>query len=787
VVSALNRKLIRDLLRLKGQVAAIAVVIAAGIMVLIIGVTTLDSVSLSQERFYQSHHFAHIFADLKRAPEVVSQRLEKIPGVNQAETRVKAPVRLEVPDFDDPVRGLLLSIPDGQQPLVNRLYIREGSLPESGQANQVAVSEPFAEAHNLQPGHRLTAIIKGRLETLIISGIVLSPEFIYQVGPADLLPDYERYGVLWMNRRALEQAYDMDGAFNNVVLTLQAGANEEAVIDALDEIFGRYGSVGAYGREDQSSHFFISEELSQMRVMATVLPAVFLGVAAFLLNVLMARIVRTQRQQVAILKAFGYGNLEIGSHYALFTGAIVMVGTVFGVGLGAWASDSLAALYAEYFRFPELSFRLQPRFIGLAVMIAGAASMLGTFRAVRSATIQQPAEAMRPPAPERFTHGWIERSVLGRLLDQPTRIILRNLSRHRTKAVFSVIGIGLSASLLLLGSYQFASVNYMMEIQYVKVLQMDLHLTFTEPTPERAAAELRVQPGVHYVETYRSVPVRLSKDRREYRTSILGLEREPKLRHILDENYQPVSVIPEGLLLTRYLADYLGVRPGDRLDVEIMEGHRRKLSLELASTVDEPIGVSAYMDRRALNQLMREGPAITGAWLLTDRSLEEELFDRLWEMPRIAGIGLINEAERNLRDYLDDTILIFMGILLLLACSIAFAVIYNNARIAFAERSRELATLRVLGFRRAEVGWILIGEIAILTLLAIPLGWLVGTGFALLVNHAMSSDMFRLPFVVGPQIYAFSAAGVLVASAMSVLLIARRINKIDMVTSLKTE
>jgi putative ABC transport system permease protein len=787
VVSALNRKLIRDLLRLKGQVAAIAVVIAAGIMVLIIGVTTLDSVSLSQERFYQSHHFAHIFADLKRAPEVVSQRLEKIPGVNQAETRVKAPVRLEVPDFDDPVRGLLLSIPDGQQPLVNRLYIREGSLPESGQANQVAVSEPFAEAHNLQPGHRLTAIIKGRLETLIISGVVLSPEFIYQVGPADLLPDYERYGVLWMNRRALEQAYDMDGAFNNVVLTLQAGANEDAVIDALDEILGRYGSVGAYGREDQSSHFFISEELSQMRVMATVLPAVFLGVAAFLLNVLMARIVRTQRQQVAILKAFGYGNLEIGSHYALFTGAIVMVGTVFGVGLGAWAADGLAELYAEYFRFPELSFRLQPRFIGLAVMIAGAASMLGTFRAVRSATIQQPAEAMRPPAPERFTHGWIERSVLGRLLDQPTRIILRNLSRHRAKAVFSVIGIGLSASLLLLGSYQFGSVNYMMEIQYGKVLQMDLHLTFTEPTPERAAAELRGQPGVHYVETYRSVPVRLSKDRREYRTSILGLEREPKLRHILDENYQPVSVIPEGLLLTRYLADYLGVRPGDRLDVEIMEGHRRKLSLELASTVDEPIGVSAYMDRRALNHLMREGPAITGAWLLTDRSLEGELFDRLWEMPRIAGIGLINEAERNLREYLDDTILIFMGILLLLACSIAFAVIYNNARIAFAERSRELATLRVLGFRRSEVGWILLGEIAILTLLAIPLGWLVGTGFALWVNHAMSSDMFRLPFVVGPQIYAFSAAGVLVASAMSVLLIARRINKIDMVTSLKTE
>ncbi len=787
MVRTLHRKLLRDLLQLKGQVAAIAVVIASGIMVLIIAVTTLDAVSLSRERFYQSHHFAHVFADLTRAPDSLAERLENIPGVGQLDTRVRAPVRLEVPGFDDPVRGLLLSIPDGRQPRVNRLYIREGGLPESGQANHVAVSEPFAQAHGLHPGHRLKAIIKGRLETLVITGVVLSPEFIYQVGPADLLPDFQRYGVLWMNRRALGQAYDMDGAFNSVVVTLQAGADERAVIDALDDVLGKYGGVGAYGREDQISHFFIDENLGRMKVMAVALPAVFLGVAAFLLHVLMGRIVRTQRRQVAILKALGHGDWDIGTHYTMFTGVIVVIGTVLGIALGAWAAAGLSSLYAEYFRFPELSFRLQPRLIAPAVLIAAMASMLGTLRAVRSAIRRQPAEAMRPPAPERFAPGWMERSPLSRFLDQPTRIILRNLSRRRANAVFSVLGIALSASLLLLGSYQFGSVTYMMEIQYGKVLQMDQHLTFTDPTPERAVAELRVQPGVQYVETYRSAPVRLSKDRREYRTSILGLDGEPKLRRLLDENHEPVPVPPEGLLLTRYLADYLGVRPGDRLDVEILEGHRRKLSLELASTVDEPIGVSAYMDRRTLNRTLREGPAITGAWLLTDGSREGELFDRLWKMPRVAGIGLITEAERNLREYLDDTVLVFMGILLFLASSIAFAVVYNNARIAFAERARELATLRVLGFTRAEVGWILIGETAFLTLTAIPLGWLLGTGFAVLVNRAIQSDMFRLPFIIGPRTYAIAAAGILVASALSVAVIARRLHRIDMVSSLKTE
>ncbi len=782
----LHRKLLRDLTALKGQAAAIAVVIGAGVMVLVLAVTTVDAIQLSKERFYEGHRFGHVFAELRRAPEGVAERLREIPGVNLVETRVRAPVRLEVPDFDDPVRGLLLSIPDGRQPDLHRLYLREGSLPESGRSDQVAIGEPFAEAHGLRAGDRLQAIIHGRLQTLTVSGVVLSPEFVYQLGPGDLLPDYERFGVLWMNRRALAHAYDMDGAFNSVVLTLQAGTDEETVIDAVDAVLGPYGSVGAYGRDDQISHRFLSEELDQLRVMATMLPAIFLGVAAFLLNVVMGRIIRTQRQQVAVLKAFGYDNRDLALHYGLLTGGIVAAGSALGIGFGAWAAEGLAAIYAEYFRFPEMHLRLQPPVMALGVAVAAGAALLGTFRAVHGAVRLPPAEAMRPPAPEDFHRGWLERSRVGRLLDPSNRIILRNLSRHRFKSSLSLLGIGLSGGLLLLGSYQFNAVDHLLDIQYRKVLKMDVHLTFSDPTPERAAAELRAQPGVDYVETYRSAPVRLVHGRREYRTSVLGLDPAPRLLGLIDADHRPVTVPPEGLLLTGYLAGHLGVAPGDQLEMEIMEGHRRTVTVELAATVDEPIGVSAYMERRALNRLMREGPAISGAWLLTDRELERELFHRLWETPRVAGIGLIAESERNFRDYIEDTVLVFMGILLLLAGSIAFAVVYNNARIAFAERARELATLRVLGYTRAEVGWILIGEIALLTLLAIPVGWLVGTGFAWSLNEAMSMDLFRIPFVITHQTYAFSAAGVLLASVLSVLFIARRLHRLDMVSALKT-
>lgn len=782
---ALDRKLLRDLATLKGQAAAIVLVIASGVMTLIIAVTTLDALSLTQQRFYQDYQFAHVFADLKRAPDSLAERLREIPGVNQAETRIKAPVRLEVPGFDDPVRGLLLSIPDGRQPRLNRLYLREGSLPDSGRSDQVAISDAFAEAHGLRAGDRLLAIINGRLTTLRVSGIVLSPEFIYQIAPTDLLPDYERYGILWMNRRALASAYGMEGAFNNVSVRLQAGASEAAVIDHLDRVLARYGGIGAYGRDNQQSHRFLDEELKQLRAQAAILPTIFLLVSAFLLNVVMSRIIQAQREQVAVLKAFGYRNVDIALHYGMLTGLIVVAGCVVGVLLGLWAGTGLAAIYTEYFRFPELRFRLQGWVLLLAVAVAAGAALLGTLRAIWRSVSQPPAEAMRPEPPARFSRSWLERAIPGYLLDQGTRMILRNIGRHPMKAGLSVLGIAMSVGLLVMGAYQVNAVDHMLDTQYRLVMRMDVHLTFTDPTPARVHGELRHQPGVLAVETYRSVPVRLLAGHREYRTEILGLDEEPRLRRLLDGRQHPQRVPPEGLLLTDYLARDLGLTVGDSVLVEIQEGRRRTVSVPLVGVVDEPLGVSAYMQREAVNRLLREGPAVTGAWLLVDRSEEKLLFDRVWDLPGVAGIGMIAQAESNIREYMGDTILMFAMVFVLLAGSIAFAVVYNNARIAFAERSRELATLQVLGYSRAEVSWILVGEILALTVVALPVGWLIGTGFAWALNQAFSMDMFRVPLVLTPGAYGFATATVLAASVVAAALVVRRLHRLDKVSVLK--
>ncbi|MDC8802252.1 FtsX-like permease family protein [Halomonas pacifica] len=778
---ALQRKLLRELWRLKGQGLAIAAVVASAVITLVVAVTTLDALQRAQADFYASHRFAELFVDLKRAPLSLVARLETLDGVNHLAPRIRVPVRLTLAGVEAPIRGQLLSLPDGRQPELNRLYLVAGRLP--ARDDQVVVSDAFAEAHGLAPGDGLGAIIEGRQTRLTLSGIARSPDVLYQVAPTDLMPDYERYAILWMNQRPLGRAAGLEGAFNQLGVTLQAGAIEGEVIAALDALLGRYGGTGTQTRHDQQSHRFLEEELAQQRAQAWLLPTLFLLVAAFLLHVVIGRVIETQRESLAVLKAFGYGNATLAWHFAQLAIAIVSLGWALGVGLGAWGAAALGGLYAEYFRFPALPFRVPLWVLGLSLGVVLLAALSGAAQAVWRAVRRPPAEAMRPPAPQRFRRTWPEALPLG--LGQEGRMVLRHLGRHPAKASLSVLGIALSAGLLVMGAYQARAIDTMLDLQYRQVLRMDLELTFAEVSSPRALGELRQLPGVRAVEPFRRVPVTLQRAHRRYRTSLLGLEPEPALRRLIDARGRAQPLPEEGLLLTRFLADWLGVAPGEMLEVAIMEGRRARLELPLAGVVDEPIGVGAYLRRDALARALGEGPALSGAWLLIDSAAEAPLIDALNERPRIAAIGLLGEAESHIRDYIDETLGTFALIFVTLAASIAIGVIYNNARITFAERARELATLRVLGYGRLAVARLLLAEMALLTALALPLGWAIGAGFAWLLGQAFSNDLFRLPFRPSPGPFAFATLIVCLASLAVAALTLRRLARFDTLSVLK--
>ena len=783
---ALNRKLLRNLWQIKGQAIAISMVIAAGMSMFIMYFSTFESLRLTQASYYASYRFADVFALLKRAPNRLQQRLTQISGVSRVETRVVVDVTLDVEGFAEPAVGRLISIPDRHVPKLNDIFLRSGRYIAPGRPDEVLVGEAFALAHGLQPGGRVAALINGRYRRLDIVGIALSPEYVYAIRPGELLPDDKRFGVLWMERKALATAFDMQGGFNDVVLKLMTGASEPEVIAGLDRLLKPYGGPGAFPRSLQISHWTLDNELTQLQSAGKIIPAIFLAVAAFLLHMALSRTIAIQREQIAMLKALGYSNFELGSHYLKWSLVIVLFGTALGVGSGAWFGSGMMTLYTEYFRFPLLEYQLSPAVVVLAVLVGLGTALVGTFSAVRRVVRLPPAEAMHPEAPTRYRESTIERLGLKRFFSQPTRMILRNLQRRPLRAAMSVTGIGFSAAIMIAGSFSLDSLNVILDVQFNVAQRQDVTVTFVEPASARAIYEMENLPGVVHAERLRAVPARLRFGHRSRQVGITGLQVGARLNRVIDSSLRTVELPSEGLVLSSKLAEILGVWRGDTLTIEVLEGARPVRQAVVTHLVEEYMGTAAYMDIGALHRMMREGRSISGAFLQVDTFYLQDLYRRLKATPGVAGVNLKWVAIESFQETIARSFGLLLFFNVLFSSIIAFGVVYNAARILLSERSRDLASLRVIGFTRGEISFILLGELAVVTLVAVPLGLLLGYGLAALTVVALETELYRFPLVVSTKTFALAAITVLVAAMISGLIARRRLDRLDLVAVLKT-
>ncbi len=773
---------------MKGQVIAIALVIAVGVAMFIAYSSTFDSLRRTQQTYYDRNHFADVFAMLKRAPNHLAQRIDEIPGVARADTRVVADVTLDVAGHDRAGHrpADLDPEPTTRRPELNDVLLRERALPEPDRVDEVLISEGFALAHGIDPGGSVKAVINGRKRKLDVVGIALSPEYVYAIRAGDLMPDDSRYGILWMGRKGLATAFDMEGGFNDVSLKLMPGAaSVDDAIAQLDQLLEPYGGLGAIPRSLQVSNWYLDSELRQLKGFGLFVPIVFLSVAAFLLNVVLGRIITVQREQIAALKALGYSNREIGWHYAQWSLLI----SVFGGLLGLWAGNAMGhgmiAMYNDYFRFPFLDYRLTYQVVLGAIGFGLTAALIGAMGAVRKAVALPPAEAMRPEPPATYRLTLIERLGIRRFLSQPARIVLRNLQRNPLRSLASIVGIGFSAGLMIIGLFFLDSIDVLMELQFNQIQRQDLTVSFVEPRSPGAFHEISRLPGVLDTAPARALAVRLRSGHRYRQTAIVGIESEPRLQRVVDASYRPRELPLEGLILSTKLADTLQVGRGSVLTMEVLEGARPVRQVVVSETVDEYMGASAYMQLDALRRVMREGPNVTGAYLRVDPRHAEELYRRIKLIPAVAGVALKSAAIEEFQTQMDEMMGVFIFFNILFAAIITVGVVYNVARIALSERQHELASLRVLGLTRGEISSILLGELAVLTLLAVPFGLLMGYGFAAFMVAAFDTELYRFPLVVSTHTYAASALVVLLASAGSSLLVQRRLKHLDLVAVLK--
>lgn len=781
----LDRKLLRDLWRMRGQALAIALVAMCGIATFVAMRSAYEALRVSQFSYYEQYRFADVFANVRRAPDSLLERVRGIPGVNEAAGRVVFDASLDVPGLDEPASGRLVSLPQRTGTGLNRIHLRSGRLPEPGARDEALVSEAFAAANRLHAGDSVFAIINGRQERLRLTGIAISPEYLNEMKGSGF-PDNRRFGVLWMDHDALAAALDMGDSFNDVCVTLAPHASEAAVIERLDQLLAPYGSLGAYGRKDQVSHNFLSNELAQNRVSSTVIPAIFLGVVAFLTHNVLLRLTVLQRAQIALVKSFGYSNFAIGVHYLKFALLTIGAGGLSGIALGAWLGQGLAGLYARFYHFPELKFSLSPFSIAMALAIAGVAALAGALLALMRVLALRPAQAMRPEAPARFSRGPLERIGLRRTMPLPLRMILRNLERSPMKSLLSVLGLALAVSLMVTGQYTFDALNEIIRLQFRTAQRDDISVGFNEVRDVSVAYGLAALPGVLRVEPFRNAPVKIRFGQRSKKTVIVGLAPSRELRMVLDEKERPIALPEDGLVMTRKLSEVLGVRQGDLLAVEFLDGRRPIRSLRVNRIVDEPIGVFIYMDAAALARALSEPQSASGAFLAVDPLHSQKLYRDLKAVPAISTVNLREATLQSFLATVAENMRINTIVLVVFACVIAAGVVYNSARIALSEHAIELASLRILGFTRAEVGRMLLGEQGLLTLAAIPFGCLLGYGLSALLSALLSQELFRIPLAISTRTFMTSIGVLAAATLASGFLVWRKVQALDLIEVLKT-
>lgn len=786
-MKALDRKLIRELWRLRAQALAIAVVIGCGVAVLVMSLSTLEALTETTEAYYARNRFGDVFASAVRVPLRVAERISALPGVQTVETRISRIATLDVKGFGQPVVGRLTSIPEAGQPVLNRLTLRSGRWIEPRREEEVIVNEPFAEAHGLRPGDQIGAVINGHRRTLTIVGTALSPEFVYALAPGGLMPDDKRFAVVWMGRDALESAYDLKGAFNDLSVSLLRGTDPAPVMRAVDRLLAPYGGTSAVARADQLSNWFVVNEIAQLRTMSTVLPAIFLGVAAFLTYMVLARLIATERAEIGLLKAFGYDHAGIAWHYTKLVMAIAAFGVILGSIVGVAFGLHNTRLYAEFFRFPLLIYRPSPYSFLIGAAVSVGATLAGALAAVGRAAALAPAEAMRPPMPAAYRRSRLSALGVVRALDQPTRIAFREIARWPIRSAFTSLGIALAVGLLVMGLQWRDSIDAIAQNYFFNTQRQSVMIGLVEPEALPVVQAFRRLPGVLSAEPMRIAGADFSVGTRTHRGAITGVPRSSLLQPIHDEaSGRDLPVPRSGLVLASRLAQKLGVGVGDRVWVDIHEGRRPQVSLPVTGVFETLISMPAYLDLDALNRLLRERPSASYVNLLVDPNEEPGLLAKLSTLPKVSAIMLKQAALDSFYKTIGEQLMIYIGIFSGFAIALAFGVTYNSARIALSERGRELATLRVLGFRRAEISYILLAQVGLLVAAALPIGCLIGRGLTLLVARLLDTELYRLPLVIEPATYGWAIVLTVLAGAVSAGLVRRRVNGLDLIRVLKT-
>lgn len=788
VSNLLRRKLLRDVRRQWMQFAAVSAVVLCAIVVFVALQTAYHSLTASRDRYFDRYRMADFFVHLEKAPRSALTDVEAVPGVWRARGRIVKDVSLDVAGNEGSVYGRIISMPARRDGLICDVHLVSGSYFPGASATEVIVNERFCEANGLRVGDAIEATINERRESLRIVGTCYSPEYVYAIRtPRQFAPDDRNFAVIFARESFVEDAFNMTNAFNDVVGLLQPGTDVEQVLEGVKERLDAYGVYHKYGRGLQLSNHYLSEELQGLRMSALVLPMIFLVVAAFVIHVLVRRMVELQRGQIGLLCALGYSRARILWHYTCYALAIGIAGAGPGTLVGYWLAGRMTVIYNMFFRFPSLTpvFHVPVVLFGFALSAGMCAA--GAVWSARRILSLQPAEALRPVAPRR--RGTVRRSRLAGLwkrLPLHWRITARHCLRAPGRALLTILGVAASAVILLLGLANNDFFDAIIDYQFDLVQRADLRVELATERGRAALFDITGVPGVRGAEPVYEFGAELRNGRRKKTVLVMGLPPESRLYHVYAGKGRRVRLPSEGLLIPRRVADELALRPGQKAHLDPYVRGADEVETIVRGATEEYLGLTVYARLDYLGRLIGSAGAMSGALVDAEPGRTPEVIARLDDIPGVTAVTATRTFLKAFEESMSDLIQASNFILTLFAATVAFAVIYNASSVNIAEQERDLACLCSLGYDREDVARIATNDIMPLGVVGLavglPLGYLMCVG----LSKYYTTDIYKLPVVANPRTYVLVAVMLLVFQLISRGVCARRARNIDIVARLKS-
>lgn len=789
-MSVLNTKLRRELRHSAGLLLAIGSIIAVGVGYLVTTRSAFQNLSDAKRVYYSQTRMADFWVDLKKVPLADLARLEEVRGVSEFRARIQSYATADVPRVPEPVNGLVLSLPDRAQPVINDILLRRGSYFTENRANEVIVSEAFAKFHGLYPGNWIHLLLNNRRQELFVVGTAISSEFVYMLGPGTFIPDPEHFGVFYLKQSYAEEVFDFDGAANQVVglLAPEVRDNPRETLRRLERALAPYGVFNTVALKDQSSNMYLTNEIKGLGTFGSVMPLIFLTVAALVLNVLMTRLTEQQRVVLGTLKALGYSASTIIAHFLRFGLVVGLVGGLIGCVLGYWFASLVTSMYRQFYEFPELPNRIYPwTYVG-AVVVSLVFAMLGTLQGARQVLRLQPAEAMRAKPPRQGGAILLERITwLWRQFNFGWRMVLRSVVRNRVRTAVGMFAAAMGASLLVCGFCLVGATYHLVDLEFRQLLRSDVDLKFKDAQPVDALYEARRLPSVDDAEPLFNVACMFENGSRERLGAVTGLTPHAQLTVPRDAEGRPLAVPEVGLTMSRKMAEILGLRAGDMVTVRPIQGLRIPRQAPVVQVTDTYMGLNVYADIHYLSRLVYEESATSGVQLKTQssRAARSELYAALKQLPAVEAVNVRSDMIENLQATVLKNLQVMISMLVLFAGVIFFGSILNASLINLAERQREVATLRVLGYGEWQIGGYFFRESLLVnlagTLLGIPLGYAITVAMVLAYNN----ELLRIPLVFPLSSVVWTLLLSVFFGTLAHFFVQRSINRLDCVEALQ--